>query len=483
MKFKKTRAVLLGLCLTSLFAGCRKELSPFGSYDKQVPLQAEYKETIIVYFKDKNNSRFSLQEPTKFLTEKAIARRKAQAIKIDSTDLPVNDQYIDEVLKVSRGKLLNCSKWLNYATIHLPEEHEDLKAIQSLAFVKSVKQIGVHLPYQEPVVPPIKKENNMVPKGSIKMLDTLNVNAVNYGKTYRLLEQYQGQELHKHKYYGKGKTIAILSEGFGYIAEKPEIAHLLTENRIIDQYDLLYNRADISTTTTNGNNMLAMFAAIDPKNIIGLAPKAEYILTRTDRGGTQEPFFETSWVASVERADSLGVDIISSSCVFGVKFDQPQFDISEEHSDGRSISSQVADLAFAKGILTVQMFPQQSAGITFVLPPGDAKNILTVGNANRNNEPLWSVLDQPTADGRTKPEFAVIAQQIPIIYGWGDSYNTAYTPPIFAGLLACLWEALPNKTSVEIRDLLIHTASQGSKPDNILGFGVPNFKKAYDHAK
>ncbi|MVZ64645.1 S8 family serine peptidase [Sphingobacterium sp. DK4209] len=483
MKFKKTKGVLFGLCLTSLVIGCRKELSPFGSYDKQVPMQAEYKETIIVYFKDKNNSSFSLQEPAKFLTEKAIARRKAQAIKIDSTDLPVNDKYIQEVLKVSKGKLLNRSKWLNYVTIHLPEQHEDLKTIQSLAFVKSVKQIGVHIPYQEPVVPPIKKENNIVPKGSIKMLDTLKVNAVNYGKTYRLLERYQAQELHANKFYGNGKTIAILSEGFGYIAEKPEIAHLIAENRIIDQFDLLYNRDDISTTTTNGNNMLAMFAAIDPKNFVGLAPKAEYILTRTDRGGTQEPFFETSWVASVERADSLGVDIISSSCMFGVKFDQPQFDITEEHSDGRSISSQVADLAFTKGILTVQMFPQRSAGITFVIPPEDAKNILTVGNANRNNEPLWSILDKPTADGRIKPEFAVIAQEIPIIYGWGDSYNTAYSPPILAGLVACLWEAFPNKTSAEIKDLLIRSASQGSKPDNKLGYGVPNFKKAYENAK
>ncbi|VTP97840.1 S8 family serine peptidase [Sphingobacterium daejeonense] len=129
------------------------------------------------------------------------------------------------------------------------------------------------------------------------------------------------------------------------------------------------------------------------------------------------------------------------------------------------------------------MFPQKSSLITFVLPPADAKNIITVGNINKRNKPLWSVLDAVTADGRIKPELAVLAQEIPVIYGWSDSYNTADTPPILAGLLACLWEALPNKTAKELKSLLQSSASQGDNPDTKLGYGIPNFKKAYDTSK
>ncbi|MDM1048535.1 MULTISPECIES: S8 family serine peptidase [Sphingobacterium] len=483
MKFKSNWSIILSLCLLTQPSACRKDISPFGTYIDQKPAETEYKEAIIVYFKDKNNNKYTLLDPSSYLSDKAIQRRKIQKIAIDSTDLPVSRKYLSELLKESEGKLLNTSKWLNYAVIHLPEHKDNLEKIKSLSFVASIKTIGVHLPYQEPVVPPIKNETPFAAIASTNILDTLKVGAVNYGKTYGLLQQYEANLLHEKKFFGKGKTIAILSEGFGYLDEKPELIHLISEQKIKDSYDLLYNRSDISTTTTNGNNLLAMLGAINPQKFIGLSPKADYILLRTDQNGSQEPFYETSWVAGVERADSLGVDIISSSCVYGVKFNQPQFDMKAEQADGRSISSRVADQAFKKGIITVQMFPQESNGITFILPPADAKDIITAGNINKRNKPLWNVLNKPTADGRIKPELAVLAQEIPVIYGWGDSYSTSDTPPILAGLIACLWEALPNKNAKEIKELLQQTASQSTNPDNKLGYGVPNFKKAYEQAK
>ncbi len=483
MKFKRNWCIVLSLCLLAQLIACRKDISPYGTYIDQKPAEATYKEALIVYFKDKNDGKFTLQNPSQYLSEKAIQRRKSQQIAIDSTDLPLSSKYLNELLKVSEGKLLNSSKWLNYAVIHLPEHKDNLEKIKSLSFVSSIKPIGVHLPYQEPVVPPIKNETTFTAIASSNTLDTLNVNAVNYGKTYGLLQQYEANILHEKQFYGKGKTIAILSEGFGYLDEKPELLHLLSENKIKDSYDLLYNLSDISTTTTNGNNLLAMLGAINPQKFVGLSPKADYILLRTDQNGSQEPFYETSWVAGVERADSLGVDIISSSCVYGVKFNQPQFDLKAEQADGNSISSKVADQAFKKGILTVQMFPQESNGITFVLPPADAKHIITAGNINKRNKPLWNVLNKPTADGRIKPELAVLAQEIPVIYGWGDSYSTSNTPPILAGLIACLWEALPTKNAKEIKELLQQTASQSDNPDNKMGYGIPNFKKAYEQAK
>ena len=51
--------------------------------------QAQFSKYIIV-LKDKNNSPYSLNNPSAYLSAKAIARREKQNISVDSSDLPVN---------------------------------------------------------------------------------------------------------------------------------------------------------------------------------------------------------------------------------------------------------------------------------------------------------------------------------------------------------------------------------------------------------
>lgn len=271
-----------------------------------------------------------------------------------------------------------------------------------------------------------------------------------------------------------------MANGFGFMNEKAELAHLMKENRIVATYDFIYNQTDVSKTSSSGNEQLGLLAAMNPVSYVGLAPKADFVLLRTDMAGQQEPFLETAWVAAMEYADSIGVDIVSSSCIYGVRYDDPQYDRSATQADGSAISSQVADIAFKKGILTAQMFPQRSAGIDFVVPPADARHILSAGNLTRDNTAIWSALNTPTADQRTKPELALLTRSIPIIYGWSDSQSSSNTPPILAGLIACLWQARPQQTAEGIRNILLQSASQAQHPDNKLGFGIPNFKKAYD---
>src|SRR5436305_1836394 len=63
-----------------------------------------------IHFTDKNNSPYSLSNPSAFLSAKAIARRTAQGIAYNNLDLPVNPQYISGVL--SKGATLWArSKW------------------------------------------------------------------------------------------------------------------------------------------------------------------------------------------------------------------------------------------------------------------------------------------------------------------------------------------------------------------------------------
>jgi subtilisin family serine protease len=57
--------------------------------------------------------------------------------------------------------------------------------------------------------------------------------------------------------------------------------------------------------------------------------------------------------------------------------------------------------------------------------------------------------------------------------------GTSFSTPIVAGLVACLWQALPEKSALEIINLVRQTSSQYQEPDNIYGYGIPNFWRAY----
>ena len=63
-------------------------LSAFAQYPKY-----------IVQFRDKNDSPYSLNDPAKYLSAKAIERRIKFNIPLDSSDLPVNPSYINTVLE------------------------------------------------------------------------------------------------------------------------------------------------------------------------------------------------------------------------------------------------------------------------------------------------------------------------------------------------------------------------------------------------
>jgi serine protease AprX len=73
-----------------------------------------------VEFTDKDSTLFTLDNPSEYLSDKAIERRTNQGIAIDSTDLPVNQLYIDSV--IAQGvSVLSESKWLNGVTISVPD--------------------------------------------------------------------------------------------------------------------------------------------------------------------------------------------------------------------------------------------------------------------------------------------------------------------------------------------------------------------------
>ena len=92
----------------------------------------------IIFLKDKANSPFSINNPSEYLSARAIARRTRMNIPIDSLDSPVNPAYVTAI-KNTGAIVLNKSKWLN--TITIQADTAQAIAIGNLSYVKRYKKV------------------------------------------------------------------------------------------------------------------------------------------------------------------------------------------------------------------------------------------------------------------------------------------------------------------------------------------------------
>ena len=198
---------------------------------------------------------------------------------------------------------------------------------------------------------------------------------------------------------------------------------------------------------------------------------------------TEQPVEEDYWAMAAEFADSLGADIITSSLGYAEYDNLPGYYHQYDLDGHTSYISHTASMLANKGIILVNSAGNSGMGpwkkITF---PADAENTLTVGalNQQRINAPFSGV--GPTQDMRIKPDVMALGSPASLISGRGGvirDMGTSFSTPIVAGLVACLWQALPNKTALQIMDLVRQNGSNHEKPDNIYGYGAPNFWRAY----
>ena len=220
-----------------------------------------------------------------------------------------------------------------------------------------------------------------------------------------------------------------------------------------------------------------------PEILTGTAPDAHYWLIRCEDQLTEQPVEEDYWAMAAELADSAGVDVINSSLGYH-SFDSPHPNLQYKDLDGRStLISRTASMLARKGIILVN-----SAGNSGMGPwkkisvPADAHDILTVGaiNPEGQNTPFSSI--GPTQDGRVKPDLMAIGSPAVLISGRGTvvrDMGTSFATPVVCGLVACLWQAFPNKRAIDIINLVRKASDNYLTPNNIYGYGKPDFWRAY----
>jgi subtilisin family serine protease len=237
--------------------------------------------------------------------------------------------------------------------------------------------------------------------------------------------------------------------------------------------------------TDHGTKVLSTMVINEPFYYIGSAPRSAYWLLRSEDQQTEQEVEEDYWTMAAEFADSVGCDLINSSLGYN-EYDRSAMNHQLWQLDGHTaFVSQSASLLADKGIILIN-----SAGNTGMGPwkkitvPADADNILTVGavtpDAPHRIAPFSSI--GPSQDGRVKPDIVAVGAPTFLVNGRGvisQDMGTSFAAPIVCGLTACLWQAMPEKTAKEIIELIRQTGNNREHPDNIYGYGLPNFWRAY----
>jgi len=433
-----------------------------------------------IAFTDKNNSTFSLNAPNAYLSQRSIDRRVRQSIALDSTDLPVNRAYLDSLI-VKGATIRHTSKWLNGASIEVPDSSV-LLAIQALPFVRASRKTGR---ISNPVVPITDDKFTVTNQSASASARIERLTNVNYGASYNQIRLHNGDVLHNLGYMGQGMRIAVFDAGFINVNVLACFDSLFLQNRIVDTYDFVDLQTGVYGFDSHGTYVLGCMAGVIPGELIGTAPKAEYMLYRTENnvGGSENQIEEDNWVAAAERADSAGADVFNTSLSY-TTFDDPSMNYTYADMDGNTARiTQGSDWAAKKGILVVASAGNYgNGGWTYIGAPADGDSVLSIGAVNSEGTRVGFSSIGPTSDGRLKPN--VMAQGSAAVScqlaGQGITYvsGTSFSGPIMAGLAACLWQAFPTKTNMDIFQGLEQSGSNHLTPNNQIGHGLPDLQYA-----
>jgi serine protease AprX len=436
-----------------------------------------------VKFRYKKADGYSLSQPSAFLSEKAIQRRTRQKITIDSTDLPVNRDYLDSLKSLAGVNILRTSKWLNQVLIEMTDINA-LARISSFPFVITTTPVAFKGKNKSSQGSNMAVFNNGRTLSSPASVKRISSDTINYGNNYPQVHIHEGEYLHNQGFRGRGITIAVLDGGFFNYKQNPAFDSVRVNNQILGEYDFVNDEVSVEEDHVHGSNCLSIMAANRPGVIVGTAPAASYWLFRTEDAGSERPVEELNWIEAAERADSAGADMISSSLGY-VNFDDPSYNHSYAQRDGNTVAISIAaDLAVKKGMIVMNSVGNSGndpGDTRFVMCPADGDSVVTVGAVNNSGVIGGFSSWGPSSSGKIKPNIVSVGAGAVFANAAGDASTgngTSYSNPNVAGLIACLWEAYNEFTNMEIIDAVQKSADRYTNPDERYGYGIPNFRIA-----
>ncbi len=421
-----------------------------------------------ISLKDKATTTYSLDRPEDFLSEKAIARRQKQNLPIDSTDLPVCRKYIDEICQQGVNIVMT-GKWENFVTVSC-NDSTLIDRIAALPFVSTTEKVWI--------APHPDKPSMATDRDSLINRPTLHPDSI-YGLAMNQIQLSNGDKLHDAGFKGEGMTIAVIDAGF-HNADK---ITAMQNIHVLGTRDFVNPQADIFAESSHGMMVLSCIGMNQPEIMVGTAPAASFWLLRSEDEYSEHLVEQDYWVAAVEFADSVGVDVLNTSLGY-YTFDDKTKDYKYRDLDGRqALMSRQASRVADKGMVLVCSAGNSGMGSwKKITPPGDAEHVITVGAIDKKMmlAPFSSIGN--TADNRIKPDVVAVGLGADVIGTSGNQWKangTSFSSPIMCGMVTCLWQACPNLTAKEVIQVVRQAGNRFDFPDNIYGYGLPDMWKAY----
>lgn len=430
-------------------------------------LHAQELNRYMVFFTDKANNTYSLNAPLEFLSERAVSRRARQEILLTEADLPVSQPYV-EAVEEQGAMVFYRSRWFNAVLVEASET--TASQIKALPHVSEVAYIapGAKLSLRKAA-----SSRNYKERKSLRQLFSPPTSIQN--------ELLGVPGMQQEGFTGEGIMIAVLDGGFSAVNELAYFDHLFEEGTLLAQHDFTTKTDDVFRYSSHGTKALSTIAAVDSSTFIGTAPEASFLLAVTEEVASEYVVEEYNWLLAAEWADSAGVDVITASLGYNT-FDDPSMDYTYEDMDGlTTVSARAAQFASERGILVVTSAGNEGLGQwQYIVTPADADDILSVGAIDEDRELAGFSSTGPTADGRIKPEVVALGVRTIVADpagGFTTGNGTSFAAPQIAGFAAAVWQAFPELSNLEIRELIMLSGNRASNPDPEYGWGIPHFPR------
>jgi subtilisin family serine protease len=442
----------------------------------QADSQSE-KHLVWVYFNDKGNDLdIYYSNPESIVSRKSLERRAkvlSQSKLINFYDLPVNQDYVNELVQYG-FEVKQKSKWFNAVSGYASENV--ISGIALNTFVKKVDVVGTFT----------KRENDIEFNSTqLKPEDSYpgqaeGINSLNYGNSFTQLNQINVPAVHDSGYNGSGVTICVLDAGFDNLAHE-----VFSSMNIIAAYDFVNNDPNVGNEGdmgegSHGTATLSIIGGFKEGQLIGPAYGANYILAKTENTDSETPVEEDNWVAALEWADSIGVDVTSTSLGY-IDYDFPFTSYTWEDMDGNTtIITKAADLAAGLGIVVVNSAGNEgyNSSHNTLGAPADGDSVFSIGAVNSSGTRTSFSSVGPTFDGRIKPDLMAMGSNVFYASSSGNQYwsggGTSFSCPLVAGVCALILQKNPSLTPMEVLQMLRSTATQSNNPDNLYGWGIIN---------
>jgi len=412
----------------------------------------------IIYFSDKNGTGFSLNNPSMFLSQRSIERRSNQNILLDSTDLPVSGNYLNQV-KTLGIQVIYTLKWINAA--YILADSLQYQQVMKLPFI--VSQFS-----------------------TFRLTNASNVHSFYSITSSSFSDPYEDflgmTQMYNNNIRGDGVLIAITDSGFPGIDTLSAFTHLWKNNQVNYYWDVAANNNNIFDDDSHGTYILSILSALQ-SGYTGIVPGASYVLLRTEVAATESKLEEFHWLRGAEIADSCGADIISCSLGY-TTFDNPAADYTYSDMNGHnSFIAVAANTACNKGILVVCSAGNDgNDSWRYIGTPADSPGALTIGSVDYTNQRSFFSSVGPTSDGRIKPDLCAPGSGIYCIQPNGIIFlasGTSMATPMIAGMAAGIKQSFPSLSSIQLKKILIESGDQYYNPDNYKGYGTPQYQRAY----